>query len=103
MELNFNYKIGERKCLVQRLRKLKKGSVLNAYKEGFLIRQKNEIFSQVWLDLYKVEEQKVQVMWRHFVGDHNSIEFKEYLGKGKEWVRRYNFNLLRFIKRQVLS
>ncbi len=49
-----------------RLRKLKKGFILNAYKESFLIRQRMKYFLQV-NDLYKVEEQKFELMiicWR---------------------------------------
>ncbi len=43
-----------------RLRKLKKGFVLNAYKKkSFLIRQRMKYFLQVNQDLHKVEEQKV--------------------------------------------
>ncbi len=39
-----------------RLKEIKKGFVLNVYKESFLIRQRMKYFLQV-NDLYKVEEQ----------------------------------------------
>ncbi len=43
-----------------RLRKLKKGFVLNAYKESFLIRQRMKYFPGQ--RSYKVEEQKFELM-----------------------------------------
>lgn len=44
-----------------RLKKLKKGYVLDAYNNSPFIRQKMKYFLQV-NDLYKVEEQKLRVM-----------------------------------------
>ncbi len=65
--------------------KLKKGFVLNAYKEKFTWFVKNEIFSQVNLICIKVEEQKVRVNNQQFCWRKiwDSIEFKGILGKGK--------------------
>lgn len=66
-----------------RLRKLKKGFVLNAYKESFLIRQRMKYFLQV-NDLYKVEEQKVRVNDNNFVGGKSEIQLSLRVSWKKE-------------------
>ena len=52
-----------------RLRKLKKGFVLNAYKESFLIRQRMKYFLQV-NDLYKEKNKRVELMATIFVEEN---------------------------------
>ncbi len=63
-------KIGERKCLSTRLRKLKKRErlCLNAYKESFLIQIKMRNIFLGQLDLYKSRRAKVRVNDNNFVG-----------------------------------
>ena len=74
-----------------RLRKLKKGFVLNAYKESFLIRQRMKYFLQV-NDLYKVEEQKVRVNDNNFVGGKSEIQ----LSLRVSWKKEKNESEIQF-------
>lgn len=66
-----------------RLRKLKKGFILNAYKDSYFIRQRMKYFLQV-NDLYKVEEQKVRVNDNNFVGGKSEIQLSLRVSWKKE-------------------
>ncbi len=84
-----------------RLRKLR-GFVSNAYKKFLDSSKEWNIFSKVSLICIKeVEEQKVRVNDNNFVGGKSEFELSLRVSwKRKRMSSGYNFNLLRFIKRQ---
>lgn len=66
-----------------RLKKLKKGYVLDAYNNSPFIRQKMKYFLQV-NDLYKVEEQKLRVNDSNVVGGKSEIQLSLRVSWKKE-------------------
>lgn len=66
-----------------RLRKLRKGPVLWAYRESPLLRYRFKYFLQV-NDLYKVEEQKLRVSDDNVVGGKSEIQFSSEISWKKE-------------------
>jgi len=66
-----------------RLRKLKKGFVLDAYNNSPFIRQKMKYFLQV-NELYKVEEQKLRVSDSNVVGGKSEIQLSLRVSWKKE-------------------
>lgn len=66
-----------------RLKKLKKGLVLSAYKNSPFIRQKMKYFLQV-NELYKVEEQKLRVNDNNVVGGKSEVQYSSEISWKKE-------------------
>ena len=66
-----------------RLKKLKKGMVLSAYKNSPFIRQRMKYFLQV-NELYKVEEQKLRVNDSNVVGGKSEVQYSSEISWKKE-------------------
>lgn len=66
-----------------RLKKLKKGLVLSAYKNSPFIRQRMKYFLQV-NELYRVEEQKLRVNDNNVVGGKSEVQYSSEISWKKE-------------------